>query len=194
MIQQIFSNYLYSLITPPNREEILLSKDISVEDVDVGKVQWIQNCQVKVEPIDPAHISSLLTPAVQIFYNELELKSRLELDIELISAWKNTYTKGCYQEIHDHLHTDENADISGCIFLDDFHLDASHFFLYNRHCSEISASWGKIMEEMELPFKSHVIIPKAGDIIFFPSYMLHGVTPHRMEEPRTTIAFNLRFI
>ena len=50
------------------------------------------------------------------------------------------------------------------------------------------------MAEMELPFKSHVIIPKAGDIIFFPSYMLHGVTPHRMEEPRTTIAFNLRFI
>ena len=133
-----------------------------------------------------------MTPSIQIFYNQLELKSRLE--IELTLAWKNTYTKGCYQEIHDHLHTDENADISGCIFLDDFHLDASHFFLYNRHCSEISASWGKIMEEMELPFKSHVIIPKAGDIIFFPSYMLHGVTPHRMEEPRTTIAFNLRFI
>ena len=51
MIQQIFSNYLYSLITPPNKEEILLSKDISVEDVDVDKAQWIQNCQVKVEHI-----------------------------------------------------------------------------------------------------------------------------------------------
>ena len=192
MIQQIFSNYLYSLITHPNKEEILLSKDISVEDVDVDKAQWIQNCQVKVEHINPADISSLLTPSIQIFYNQLELKSRLE--IELTLAWKNTYTKGCYQEIHDHLHTDENADISGCIFLDDFHPDASHFFLYNRHCSEISASWGKIMAEMHLPFKSHVIIPKAGDVIFFPSYMLHGVTPHRMEEPRTTIAFNLRFI
>ena len=192
MIQQIFSNYLYSLITPPNKEEILLSKDIGVEEVDVDKAQWIQNCQVKVEHINPADISSLLTPSIQIFYNQLELKSRLE--IELTLAWKNTYTKGSYQEIHDHLHTDENADISGCIFLEDFHPDASHFFLYNRHCSEISPSWGKIMEEMELPFKSHVIIPKAGDIIFFPSYMLHGVTPHRMEEPRTTIAFNLRFI
>ena len=192
MITHLFSSQFYSLITPPNKEEILLSKDISVEDVDVDKAQWIQNCQVKVEHINPADISSLLTPSIQIFYNQLELKSRLE--IELTLAWKNTYTKGCYQEIHDHLHTDENADISGCIFLDDFHPDASHFFLYNRHCSEISASWGKIMAEMHLPFKSHVIIPKAGDVIFFPSYMLHGVTPHRMEEPRTTIAFNLRFI
>ena len=33
MQQEFFkNNYLYSLITPPNKEEILLSKDISVED------------------------------------------------------------------------------------------------------------------------------------------------------------------
>ena len=35
---------------------------------------------------------------------------------------------------------------------------------------------------------------KAGDIILFPSYLLHGVSPHKLRKPRTTISFNLQFI
>ena len=34
----------------------------------------------------------------------------------------------------------------------------------------------------------------AGDILFFPSYMLHGVTQHRLRKPRTTVSFNIQFI
>ena len=32
---------------------------------------------------------------------------------------------------------------------------------------------------------------KKGDILFFPSHMIHGVTPHQSDIPRITISGNI---
>ena len=197
MIHRIFPLHFYSLFPAPNKEEIFETlKNIKVNREATDKIRWNSQCKVEVEVLDKKVVENLLRPSLDKFFSMMESSIDINLVVKFLSAWRNTYRKGGFQELHDHVDGEglEDCHLSGCIFLDDFHPDASHFFLYNRHCSEISASWGKIMAEMHLPFKSHVIIPKAGDVIFFPSYMLHGVTPHRMEEPRTTIAFNLRFI
>jgi uncharacterized protein (TIGR02466 family) len=37
------------------------------------------------------------------------------------------------------------------------------------------------------------VVPKAGEILIFPSTVRHWVHPHRAEEERVTIAFNARF-
>jgi len=189
MIHEIFSNYLYFLISPPNKEEILSVRNIKVEEIDTSNLEWIKECEVKVEILDEDKISSLLKPSLLIFFKELGIRRIPK--ITLMSSWKNTYTRGSFQEIHDHLHTVDDSHLSGCIFLDDYNSDASQFYFYNRHCSEVSEPWRMMMEDIGYPFKDCVVKPKKGDIIFFPSHMLHGVTPHRMDEPRTTISFNI---
>ena len=35
------------------------------------------------------------------------------------------------------------------------------------------------------------IEPDKGDILFFPSHMLHGVSPHKSDTPRVTISGNI---
>ena len=36
-----------------------------------------------------------------------------------------------------------------------------------------------------------IIEGKRGDILFFPSHMLHGVSPHKSDNPRITISGNI---
>ena len=36
------------------------------------------------------------------------------------------------------------------------------------------------------------IEPERGDILFFPSHMLHGVTPHKSDTPRITVSGNIK--
>jgi hypothetical protein len=114
------------------------------------------------------------------------------IPLKLEGVWRNTYIKGSFQEIHDH---SGGGDVSGCVFLEDFDQEAGKFYFYNRHASEIGAKWryllmGDKMDEM----LSKVIVHDAGDVLLFPSYVLHGVTLHRLRRPRTTISFNMSFV
>ena len=64
-------------------------------------------------------------------------------------------------------------------------------YFYNKFFAELPTSWLKIVDQNDLTSNSFAINPKAGDIILFPSYMLHGVTMHKINQKRTTVAFNL---
>ena len=35
------------------------------------------------------------------------------------------------------------------------------------------------------------IEPDKGDIVFFPSHMIHGVSPHKSDNPRITVSGNI---
>ena len=50
-----------------------------------------------------------------------------------------------------------------------------------------SPSLGKILDYD----CDHSVQLKAGDIMFFPGYMLHGVSPHKSDIIRKTLSFNL---
>ena len=186
MINQIFPNYFYSLLTPTNKEEILkadknakIDKNIKREEVPTHKQSFLF----------PEELGSFLVPSVQKFFKELGYKDKTEVTLQ--SIWKNVYEKGQYQNMHDHLCGYDNADLSASLFLEDDHPNASRFYFYNRHQSEISGAWRKMIKSLS-NFHVYWIYPKAGDILFFPSHMLHGVTPHNLEKPRETISFNMK--
>ena len=167
MINQIFPNYFYSLITPTNKEEILkaaknakIDKNLKREGVPTHRQSFLF----------PEELGSFLVPSVQKFFKELGHKDKTEVTLQ--SIWKNVYEKGQYQNMHDHLYGYDNADLSASLFLEDDHPNASRFYFYH--------------------FNAYWIYPKAGDILFFPSHMLHGVTPHNLEKPRETISFNMK--
>ena len=196
MISSIFTNSFYSLVKTPNKEDIFKAlKTIKVDKDESEKIKWNKNCEVEVEILYRDEISQLLIPALEIFLQELGVKE--DMPLNLLSVWRNTYQKGGFQELHDHIGADEEeCHLSGCFFLNDFHPDGGKFYFQNRYSSELGLVWKRFMKTSPALHGPYYWFPeyKAGDIIFFPSYMFHGVTPHKLESPRTTISFNMKFV
>ena len=65
--------------------------------------------------------------------------------------------------------------------------DGDEFYFYDRNSSQLTPSIKRLVDYSN----AHGIKAKAGDILFFPSHMLHGVSPHRLDTPRTTISGNI---
>ena len=128
---------------------------------------------------------------LKFFFNDLEYISFIEY-LFISSAWRNTYYKDYYQELHDHYDVD-GSDLSGVVFLNDYEEGASQFYFYNKYRSELSTSWLKLFNTTGFQYRNAAIRPKAGDVLLFPSYLLHGVTPHKLDNPRQTVSFNLSF-
>ena len=128
--------------------------------------------------------AKIFKPSLDIFFNELNIKPD-QLNIFLHELWRNTYKQGCFQEIHDHtpLH------LSGVVFLTDEQEGDSRFFFHNHHSNEVSKAW----REIGVSIDKHYIKAERGKVLLFPSYMLHGVTVHKTNNPRKTVAFNVEF-
>jgi hypothetical protein len=90
--------------------------------------------------------------------------SKMNYDYEV---WWNYYTEGKFQEFHTH-----NVNVlSGIIYLTDS--DAGTAF-----CERGDR---------------HIVYPKKGKIVIFPSWLGHYVQPSKAGEERATIAFNFNF-
>ena len=187
-MKHIFSHSFYLLFSLPNEKEVFetITNPKYIDKELTSLITWNENCRVKVEVLDVDKVGHLLAPSIELFLQHVRSKK----SVGLLDIWKNTYNKDGFQEVHDHVNN--KAHLSGCIFLEDQTKDTSRFYFCNRHNTEL-ALWREIMNDERLQNKWFPNI-KAGDIIFFPSYMLHGVTPHKLRKPRTTISFNLQFI
>ena len=123
----------------------------------------------------------VLGPSIESFFSELPSPP---FKIQMDDIWRTSYKRGGFQEIHDHL----PSDLSGVIFLDDIEDDFGQFYFHHRHHSEWSAEWRSLFfPESRLHLKG-----KRGQVLFFPSHMLHGVTIHRSDKLRRTVAFNIK--
>ena len=189
-MKHIFSSSFYLLFSLPNKKEVFetITNPKYIDKELSSKIRWNEDCRVKVEELYVDKVGHLLVPSMELFLQHIRSKK----SISLINIWKNTYNKDGFQEVHDHVDHEKNAHVSGCIFLEDQTKDTSKFYFFNRHNTELSL-WREILNDERLYNRWFPNI-KAGDIIFFPSYMLHGVTPHKLRKPRTTISFNLKFI
>ena len=186
-MKHIFSNSFYLLFSLPNKKEVFETiTDPKYIDKELSStVRWNEGCDVKVDGLYADKVGYLLAPSIKLFSQHIHSKKSLGL----LGIWKNTYNKGGFQEIHDHV--DYHTHVSGCIFLEDQIKDSSKFYFFNRHSLELTI-WKEVMDD-EIYRTAYYPNPKAGDIIFFPSHLLHGVTPHKLRKPRTTISFNLKF-
>lgn len=99
-------------------------------------------------------------------------------------VWKNTYHRYYHQESHSH----PNSELSFVIFMNDYSENDAKFYFLNERNRVTSTTWLSLSEGME---DSIYIEPKKGDILFFPSHMIHGVTPHQSDIPRITISGNI---
>ena len=179
-----FNNYFYSLITPENQDE-LLNHCLNAKAVDQN-IPWGSICVNEKEILELNGFIELLKPSIFRFLKEL---TPTPLEVELNEIWRNRYSKGCFQEIHHH----NDFDISFVIFCDDYNETNAEFYFYNENSRYMNGKFRDLMMEPESLFMDDCwfLKPKKGQIVFFPSYFLHGVSVHKNEYVRTTVSGNM---
>lgn len=126
---------------------------------------------------------------------EKKCKDFLKNDnIGLSNSWVNINNKNNYNKPHCHPY----SILSGTVYINvpsDKDKDNGNFtFIRNREFLDYAIE--TYTHEFEPLYSGHnkTIHPKTGDIIIFPSYMMHEVDPHQSKEQRISIAFNTRAI
>ena len=181
MIEIPFWNDFYSIITPENKDEILKHcLDPSLE-LPKQKFEWGEACISEKVSLKLTGFTELLQPyIIQVLSEVVNVNYQFTLD----EVWKNTYHRYYHQEIHDH----QGYELSFVIFMNDFQENDAHFYFVNERNRVTPPHW----TDMCLGMPDDLTIENdKGDILFFPSHMLHGVSPHQSDTPRTTISGNI---
>jgi len=182
MITQLFPLDFFIKVRPSNFEEIL--SNVSSLQVDDGSIQqdenWGSNCTVKTIHLDQDEWQSVLAPGIRQFCGQVGWNGNFVVH----ESWINFYKRGYFQEPHSH----RGCDFASVVFLNNGE-DYAKFYFQNRmsgyvpplieHLTGISDAWYPNIEP--------------GDMFFFPSYLLHGVSPHYSDEIRKTLSFNISF-
>jgi|TARA_R100000030_G_scaffold88536_2_gene72510 uncharacterized protein (TIGR02466 family) len=174
-----FPTDFYTIHQPSNKEDLIRACK-NAKKVKDQHFRWGYLSISQKERIDATEIYKELIPCIEEFCNDVGIKS---IGVEVNDAWRNVYKKGYHQEPHDHT----DCDLACVIFLDEYKKDQSSLYFTNlRHDCEPSAVWSKIIN-----VHSWKMTPPRGSVIFFPSHMLHGVTPHNSKKERTTVSLNI---
>ena len=111
-----------------------------------------------------------------------------KISINITTSWVNQYARG--DSTHQHSHS--NSIISGVYYLED--CDETAPIQFHRAPGYVNL-WPNTIN---LPIKQHnalnidviTVIPKAGELIMWPSHLAHSVPPNQSDTQRHTIAFN----
>jgi hypothetical protein len=129
-------------------------------------------------------VASLLTPKLIEFGTAL-LGERMGWSVK--EMWVNVLDTGGHQAMHNHA----NSFISGVIYLTPTHPGSQTVFIKSPGGTDFKFKNDHAGVKPN-QFNSDKWIspaPRPGDVILFPSYLMHAV-PHNQGEQRITLAFN----
>jgi len=181
-------DFFYSEI-PSNKDELLNGIENGELENDQG-FEWNaeeKECSaIELERLKIKDNIKLFIPSINDYLGQLQIKVN-NIEIQLNGLWRNTYHKHGFQEIHDHgLH-----HISGVLFLTDEQPGDSQFYFFNKCYSEIPNTLRQFRQGDNIVFGGRYWIKaERGRIVLFPSYLMHGVTSHKSDNPRRTASFN----
>ena len=183
LIEVPFYNDFYSLISPENKDEII--EHCMNTDLELPKeeFQWGEECLSDKVYLKLTGFTEILKPSVIEVLSEI-MDEDVPYGFAVEEVWKNTYRRYYHQEQHDH----QGYELSFVIFLNDFQEDDARFYFINERTRVSSAIWGDLSSICP---DTIGIEAEKGDIIFFPSHMIHGVSPHKSDNPRITVSGNI---
>tara|TARA_B100000424_G_C22697444_1_gene380674 strand:+ start:69 stop:602 length:534 start_codon:yes stop_codon:yes gene_type:complete len=173
VINFLFSSSFYIKFKAPNSTQIIDSINQHISDVSTFEMEWGKRCNVNTVTLNWKDFINLYTPSLDIVSDKLNSK----FNFLMYDPWINLYNTGQFQEIHDH----SDNDMS-CVF---FKSSGDEFFFYDRNSVNLSRSMKKLLNYGD----SYSVKAESGDIMFFPSHMLHGVCPSKIPE-RITMSVN----
>ena len=145
---------------------------------------WGEQCLSEKVYLKLTGFTELLKPYIIEVLSEV-IDEDIPYGFSVDEVWKNTYHRYYHQETHDH----RGYEISFVIFLNDSQENDAKFYFVNERNRLTAELWEDISSMMP---DSIPIEGKKGDIVFFPSHMLHGVSPHKSDTPRVTVSGNIR--
>ena len=131
-----------------------------------------------------AHMREMTEEATLRLYTEFG--KRPERMNWTLHAWANVNAPGDFNKVHTH----PGATWSGVYYVDPGSSELASEST-PLHLSDPNASRASIFFP-ELSTSNVLINPEPGLMVLFPSYVPHGVLPHRGDRPRISIAFNVR--
>lgn len=177
MIYSIFNYNFFAQFQAINKDELTQELDKEVV-TGVNDYAWSAKCDVSTKRLDTNKYTKLLKPSIDKFADSLQRKFNFVID----EAWLNSYEKGSYQEIHDHV----PSDIS-CVFFLNHGTNFSEFYFRDRYSSDVSFKLRQALGFTDL-WTPQI---NAGDILFFPSNVLHGVSKHKSDTLRKTFSCDI---
>ena len=183
MIEIPFYNDFFSLISPENKNEIIEHCMNPSLELLKEEFEWGENCISEKVHLKLTGFTELLKPyIIQVLSEVIDEGTPYGFTVD--EVWKNTYHRYYHQEQHDH----QGFELSFVIFMNDYQENDAKFYFVNERTRLTAESWGDVSALMadSLPIEG-----KKGDIVFFPSHMLHGVSPHQSDNPRITISGNI---
>ena len=182
MIEIPFYNDFFSLISPKNKNEIIAHCLDSSIELPKEEFEWGEVCLSEKVSLRPTEFTELLKPyIIEALSEVVDVQYKFSVD----EVWKNTYHRYYHQEQHDH----HDFELSFVIFMNDSQENDAQFYFVNERQRVSSTNWSEV--STNLMADNCTIEEKKGDILFFPSHMLHGVSPHKSDTPRITISGNI---
>ena len=167
-----------------NAEEFISAIKNHPKEVENEKFQWGQlySSSDKVS-LDVDDWAKYLIPNINHFSN------LIGADIEwgLYGSWINLYKRGDFQEPHDHATGDGITHLC-CVFFANDGKDFAKFFFTDPQHSRLSSLWSDFFKSTGVHVLEQI---KAGDILFFPPHLFHGVTIHKSDTIRMTFSANI---
>ena len=182
MIEIPFWNDFYSIVKPENKNEII-EHCLNAIELPKQDFEWGDECLSEKVYLKLTGFTELLKPYIIEILSEL-VDEDIPYGFAVEEVWKNTYHRYYHQEQHDH----QGYELSFVIFLTDYQEDDAKFYFVNERTRLTAELWGDVSGLMpdSLPIKG-----EKGDIVFFNSHMLHGVSPHKSDNPRITVSGNI---
>ena len=183
MIEVPFWNDFFSWVSPENKNEIIEHCMNPSLELSKEEFEWGENCISEKVHLKLTGFNELLKPYIIQVLSEV-IDEDMPYGFSVEEVWKNTYHRYYHQEQHDH----QGFELSFVIFMNDYQENDAKFYFVNERTRVTAESWGDVSALMSdsLPIEG-----KKGDIVFFPSHMLHGVSPHQSDNPRVTISGNI---
>jgi len=180
MIHWSFPRNFYIKFEIPNYNELLKFCEQKTE-VNNKKFTWGADCNLDRVPLDAEETSSIIEPSIQQFAKILGK----DFGCHLLDPWINYYTRGSYQEVHSH----SDNDFASVFLLNDGK-GFSQFYFYNE-VAMAESRWNHVVPEIADSQIDPML--KKGEVIFFPGWLQHGVTSHKSDAIRKTLACNYNF-
>jgi len=107
----------------------------------------------------------------------------------VLEGWANILRHGQYNSTHNH----PNCYWSGIYYLTDNEAIAEHPFSGKLELLDPRPGASITYQDNDLLYGRFLLSPRAGQMIIFPSWLMHSVHPYFGEQERISIAFNIRF-
>ena len=171
----LFPSDFYIKVRAPNFEDICSEVERGYQTLERDDAHWSEHCKVQTVHFEEDEFVRFLEPSFELFKEQYGYNGK----IQCVDAWCNFYERGYFQEIHTH----PDCDFAAAMILNSGP-DFARFYFANRMMGLTPTKY--VVDTTFVPDM------EPGDILFFPSYVLHGVSPHKSDIMRASLSFNIK--